>query len=215
EQGINYLEAGLAACAVGFGEAFFKSMVVAIKDILPMIIGLGVIADTVVAGLGTVGLGKLLHDKKIENSGKESMDNAIKAGAKMFGAGTSKGVMDILSGAGGIGGDVKAMWDKTLANAPHDKLDRLKDLFASLSAAGMAGAISHATAAPGVMQNFDQTKMKPEFTSLEKMGFIMSGKVNNPYEQQKVNLLEKINAGIKALRTQGNDPISPAVHNSI
>lgn len=34
---------------------------------------------------------------------------------------------------------------------------------------------------------------KPEFTSLEKMGFIMSGaKVQNPYDQRKVELLQQI-----------------------
>jgi hypothetical protein len=34
---------------------------------------------------------------------------------------------------------------------------------------------------------------KPEFTSLEKMGFIMSGsKVQNPYDQRKIDLLQQI-----------------------
>lgn len=34
---------------------------------------------------------------------------------------------------------------------------------------------------------------KPEFTSLEKMGFIMSGsKVHNPYDQRKIDLLQQI-----------------------
>jgi hypothetical protein len=39
----------------------------------------------------------------------------------------------------------------------------------------------------------DSSHFKPEFTSLEKMGFIMSGgKVQNPYEQRQVDLLQQI-----------------------
>jgi hypothetical protein len=34
---------------------------------------------------------------------------------------------------------------------------------------------------------------EPQFTSLEKMGFIMSGsKVQNPYEQRQIDLLQQI-----------------------
>lgn len=43
------------------------------------------------------------------------------------------------------------------------------------------------------LDRLDHSSYKPEFTSLEKMGFIMSGsKVQNPYEQRQVDLLQQI-----------------------
>lgn len=45
----------------------------------------------------------------------------------------------------------------------------------------------------GKSAGFSPDHYQPEFTSLEKMGFIMSGsKVQNPYDQRKVDLLQQI-----------------------
>ena len=51
---------------------------------------------------------------------------------------------------------------------------------------------------------------KPEFTSLEKMGFIMSGtKVQNPMEQRKVDLLQQIAQNTSPGRTPFNFQMPP------
>ena len=46
---------------------------------------------------------------------------------------------------------------------------------------------------PKAKESDARNHFKPEFTSLEKMGFIMSGnKVQNPYDQRKIDLLQQI-----------------------
>jgi hypothetical protein len=73
----------------------------------------------------------------------------------------------------------------------------------------------------------DESHFKPDFTSLEKMGFIMSGgKIQNPYEQRQVDLLQRIadNTANFTFTAQpsahqpaviGDWPIAPNIQNTV
>lgn len=72
-----------------------------------------------------------------------------------------------------------------------DHIKNLGPLFASTLSGNLNAMPSNfATVADS---SFGQNHYRPEFTSLEKMGFIMSGsKVHNPYDQRKIDLLQQI-----------------------
>lgn len=85
--------------------------------------------------------------------------------------------------AGGIvsgmlrGDDFKNMWSFLVPSMPGDAAIHAKH--------------SKETGSRNI--NLEQDHHHPEFTSLEKMGFIMSGtKVQNPYDERKIDLLQKI-----------------------
>jgi uncharacterized protein with HEPN domain len=113
--------------------------------------------------------------------------------------------------AGAIAGvkDAEAEWDKTAGNQPHPAWDKLKkDLLTYGAALGNLDAMTVPLPEPAA-QNVEQSHYKPEFTSFEKMGFVMSG-LGNPFESRKISLLEKIVENTKpASRVESGWTITP------
>jgi hypothetical protein len=102
------------------------------------------------------------------------------------------------------GAEGRAVWEDALKNASAEDAPALAALKAQLiqqiqnPSTKPAGSVNRPDSwathtSEAATEEAGLNRYRPEFTSLEKMGFIMSGsKVQNPYDQQKVSLLQRI-----------------------
>jgi hypothetical protein len=115
-----------------------------------------------------------LADNAIEN---QSFDKFIAGGKDLFTQGMHE-----------FGTAINESKTGTAQGTPHSSVPSP----VSKNSSAKSGSNEHSRATEN-MDKLDQSSFKPEFTSLEKMGFIMSGsKVQNPYDQRKIDLLQQI-----------------------
>jgi hypothetical protein len=107
--------------------------------------------------------------------------------------------------------DMKSALQDAMKNANAADLPNLKKLLASLpETATSSSKAGGDTTIAGV----GESHWKPEFTSLEKMGFIMSSGGRMDGEQQKIGLLHRIAAAVEKPRTS-DEPTSQIFNKSV
>lgn len=217
EQGSYFGERVFSALAVGFGDALFAAVKAVFEDAIPA--GLSKIkADAEVAELeaqNTVWAqaikmvpttGKMTPAEMKERQqqiaglnaliqGNESKINDIRNGTaddvrqKMADA-----AAQMSSGMTAAIADAVQDWQASAGKGPHVMLDRLKAVMDKYTASAIAGIASDSASSGGGTDfgNLQARHYKMEFTPLEKMGFVMSGRIGNPLENHKISLLTSI-----------------------
>jgi hypothetical protein len=118
--------------------------------------------------------------------------------------------------------EVSALRD-AMKNASAEDAPSLKALMNSLQVQSSAGAGTNKDGGSGRSTDAGSSSTSnaeghwhPEFTSLEKMGFVMSGaKVQNPYDQQKITLLQQIRDALTHPKQNNPNPVLHPTGNAL
>lgn len=233
EQGTYYGERAFSVLALGFGEALYASMIIAFENIIPMVFHLGENIDKVIlAGKATAAAtallaldveqgnkGAIAGDVARIDAGKALIQGLLMQGGKDFGADFAATLKTALGAGGWISADMDAAWKTTGGNAPHTALDifhgdvdRLAVIGTALGASGTgAGGGAGSASIMGL-----ESHWHPEFTALEKMGFVMRGGGIGNFDEQKVSLLTEIKNGINKLASgHANNPVASLITQTI
>lgn len=142
-----------------------------------------------------------------------SISKLFEGNMKMFNAvfGASdlakQGAADIAEGSRQIGKAGSDAWK----NAHAKDQAQLTALLNSIGLGNLLSTGGTGSGGSGLITPMGN-KSHPEFTNLEKMGFVFAsgGRVGNPYDQRKVDLLQSIDSGVKALGNHtSNTGINP------
>jgi hypothetical protein len=121
----------------------------------------------------------------------------------------SKTFEEVKAGRMGINDDILGMQAALAGKIAPGILDIYAGAFDDAKNMGLSWPLTHSG---NPDYSLGQNHYRPEFTSLEKMGFIMSGaKVHNPYDQRKIDLLRQIVHNTSLLEHHGFGPAQPAL----
>lgn len=217
EQASFYGMKVFGAIAIGFGDALDAIISVIFEDLIPhefkhfinsqKIGGLETMRDLNQVAMKQFEAYTGPHDANYRKVLKQFQDKDTTIGKQIdalngqndadYKAKAAQALATLKSAASKTWGDLNKWWGDS--DAPHAMLDKFKAKAAALAGQSTStepnntGNTNSTAGTSASVSRPIESHWKPEFTFLEKMGFIMSGsKVHNPYNQRQIDLLQQI-----------------------